>query len=148
MSENANLQDADGKKEVEETKVEATPEQTESTEPTTEDENSSETSEPEVKEEEAHVEEVENSNAEDAEDESNAERHNLEDKDYHSMPMESLVTEFEKLLKNHKIQTISSHVNEIKSEFKSKYSALLEEKKEEFVNDGGNEIDFYYSNDI
>lgn len=144
MLENDNLQDADGKKEVEETQVEATPEQTE---PTIEVENSSETSEPEVKEEQAHVEEIEISNAEDAEDESNVERHNLEDKDYHAMSMESLVTEFEKLLKNHKIQTISSHVNEIKSEFRSKYSALLEEKKEEFVNDGGNEIDFYYSND-
>lgn len=150
MSENDNLHDADGKKEVEQTQVEATPELTETTEvveETAEVENSSETSEQEVKEEEAHVEEIENSNAEDAEDESNAERHNLEDKDYHAMTMESLVTEFEKLLKNHKIQTISSHVNEIKSEFKSKYSALLEEKKEEFVNDGGNEIDFYYSND-
>jgi hypothetical protein len=96
---------------------------------------------------EEHVDEIEASNAEDAEDESNAERHELEEKDYHAMTMDQLVTEFNTLLKHHKIQTISKHVNEIKSEFNSKYGALLDEKKEEFINDGGNEIDFYYTND-
>ena len=96
---------------------------------------------------EDHVDEIEASNAEDAEDESNAERHELEDKDYHVMSIDRLVTEFNTLLKHHKIQTISKHVNEIKGEFNSKFSALLDEKKEEFVNDGGNEIDFYYTND-
>ncbi|MDT0559501.1 DUF349 domain-containing protein [Ichthyenterobacterium sp. W332] len=96
---------------------------------------------------EDHVEEIEAANAEDAEDESNAERHKLEDKDYHAMSMEQLVDEFEGLIKYQKIQTIKSHVDEIKSEFHSKYNALLDEKKEEFVNDGGNPIDFYYTND-
>lgn len=96
---------------------------------------------------EDHVDEIEASNAEDAEDESNAERHELEDKDYHAMTMDQLVTEFNTLLKHHKIQTISKHVNEIKGEFNAKFSALIDEKKEEFVADGGNEIDFYYTND-
>ncbi|GGI57139.1 DUF349 domain-containing protein [Winogradskyella haliclonae] len=155
MSEIDNLQDADGKKEVDETKAEATPNQ-EQVEAKTEERVPEETSDTiadatkvvdENTSEETHVEEIESSNAEDAEDESNAERHKLEDKDYHAMSMEDLVSEFEKLLKNHKIQTISSHVKEIKSEFNSKYSALLEEKKEEFIADGGNSIDFYYSND-
>jgi hypothetical protein len=95
----------------------------------------------------AHVEEIEASNAEDAEDESNVERHELEDKDYHAMTMEDLVAEFETLLQHQKIQTIKSHINEIKSEFNSKFDALIDEKKEEFINDGGNVIDFYYSND-
>jgi hypothetical protein len=107
---------------------------------------SNENSETEATAEE-HVDEIEASNAEDAEDESNAERHELEEKDYHAMTMEQLVTEFSALLKHHKIQTISKHVNEIKGEFNSKFSALLDEKKEEFINDGGNEIDFYYTND-
>lgn len=97
--------------------------------------------------EETHVSDIEDSNAEDAEDEANAERHKLEDKDYHAMTMDQLTVEFEGLLKNHKVQTISTHVNEIKSEFNSKYSALLDEKKEEFIADGGNQIDFYYTND-
>jgi hypothetical protein len=96
---------------------------------------------------EEHVDGIEASNAEDAEDESNAERHELEEKDHHAMTMDQLVTEFTTLLKHHKIQTISKHVNEIKGEFNSKFSALLDEKKEEFINDGGNEIDFYYTND-
>ena len=93
------------------------------------------------------VDEIEASNAEDAEDTSNSERHDLEDKDYHTMSMDQLTTEFSSLLKGHKIQTISKHVNEIKGEFNAKFSALLDEKKEEFINDGGNEIDFYYTND-
>ncbi|RKE92349.1 DUF349 domain-containing protein [Ichthyenterobacterium magnum] len=92
-----------------------------------------------------HVEEIEESNAEDAEDESNSERHSLETKDYHAMTMDQLADEFESLVKHQKIQTIKSHVDEIKSEFNSKFGELLEQKKEEFINEGGNEIDFYYS---
>ena len=175
MSENDNLPEADGKNEVEIN--ETTPKPTEETTientpieepPVTEPEAATDTTETSVKNEsenpseevettenvteettaeEAHVSDIEDSNAEDAEDEANAERHKLEDKDYHAMSMDQLVSEFENLLKKHKIQTISKHINEIKSEFNSKYSALLDEKKEEFIADGGNQIDFYYSND-
>ncbi len=79
----------------------------------------------EAKPKDDHVDEIEASNAEDAEDESNAERHELEDKDYHAMTMDELSTEFNTLLKHHKIQTISKHVNEIKAEFNAKFSALI-----------------------
>jgi hypothetical protein len=186
MSENDNLQDADGTKELE--SVETTPakeatstvnseiendseaivetatvsETEETTEAEVEPETESKT-EPEAtakteqieekaeaedhKSDKNHVDEIEASNAEDAEDESNAERHDLEDKDYHAMTMDQLVTELNSLLKHHKIQTISKQVNEIKAEFNAKFSELLEEKKEEFISDGGNEIDFYYTND-
>ena len=101
-----------------------------------------------TKKDDSHVEEIDESNAEDAEDESNAERHTLEQKDYHSMSMAQLVNEFELLLKHQKIQTIKYHVGEIKSEFDSKFSEILEEKKEEFLSDGGSEIDFYYSSPL
>jgi hypothetical protein len=94
-----------------------------------------------------HVEDIDASNAEDAEDESNAERHDIEEKDYESMSMDKLLVELNYLLKHHKIQTISKQVNKIKREFNSKFNDLLEEKKEEFLADGGNEIDFYYTND-
>lgn len=90
------------------------------------------------------VDEIEESNAEDAEDESNKERHALEDKEYHAMSMEQLVKELESLIKNKKVQTIKSHVDEIRAEFNSKFSEILEEKKEDFLSEGGNEIDFYY----
>lgn len=159
MSENDNLQDADGKNEVESTNstpIEKTTQPVEE-EAKAETETSAENveAETEVTEVEAstetakeeHVDEIEASNAEDAEDESNAERHEVEEKDYHAMSMDELVTEFNRLLKHHKVQTISKNINEIKSEFNAKFSELLEEKKEEFIADGGVEMDFYYSND-
>lgn len=154
MSKKDNLQEADGNKEInienvsQETSEASTEIITSEAETTLEEpkEDSKPKKEEEVtKKADAHVEEIDESNAEDAEDESNSERHTLETKDYHAMPMDLLVLEFEKLLKNHKIQTIKSHVEEIKTEFNEKFNELLEEKKEDFINDGGNEIDFYFS---
>ena len=148
MSENDNLQEADGKKEV--VSNETTPTQETTSNVETEITSTDEALEIETKTDSTkdnHVEEIEASNAEDAEDESNAERHEVEEKDYHAMTMDELTTEISRLLKNHKIQTISKHVNEIKTEFNAKFSELLDEKKEEFIAEGGNEIDFYYTND-
>lgn len=96
----------------------------------------------------AHVEAIEKENAEDAEDDENAERHEVESKDYHSMSMEQLSIELEQLIETHKIQNIRSQVDEIKSEFNAKFDALLEEKKEEFISQGGNEIDFYHASPV
>ncbi|MGC1473374.1 MAG: DUF349 domain-containing protein [Psychroserpens sp.] len=95
-----------------------------------------------------HVDEIDEANAEDAEDEENAERHTLETKAYDAMSMEQLTIEFEALIANHKIQNIKSQVEDIKSEFNSKFDALLDEKKEEFLSEGGNEIDFYYASPV
>ncbi len=95
-----------------------------------------------------HVDEIEAANAEDAEDADNIDRHALEDKNYHAMSMEQLTDEFEILLKNKKVQTIKSHIDEIKSEFNAKFSEILEEKKEDFLADGGSEIDFYFSSPV
>ncbi|GAA3567938.1 DUF349 domain-containing protein [Snuella lapsa] len=105
----------------------------------------------EAKDEEGHDEilnEIDESNAEDAEDEGNKERHTIEVKEYDKMSLESLAIELENLLKKEKVQAIKSHVESINSEFKAKFQELLDEKKEEFLNDGGNEIDFYYSSPI
>ena len=92
--------------------------------------------------------EIEDSNAEDAEDEGNKDRHTIEVKAYDTMSMEALVSELERLVKNEKVQAIKSHVDGINNEFKDKFQALLDEKKEDFLNDGGNEIDFYYVSPI
>ncbi|WP_340066986.1 DUF349 domain-containing protein [Ascidiimonas aurantiaca] len=94
--------------------------------------------------EEKALNEIEESNAEDAEDEANQDRHNIPLLDYHSMTMEQLVTELTKLVKNEKIQAIKNHVDAIKNEFDLKFQELLEQKKEDFLNEGGNEIDFRY----
>lgn len=94
------------------------------------------------------VNEIEASNAEDAEDEGNKERHVIEVKDYHAMSMDELVDELTNLVNKEKVQAIRNHVETIKSEFNQKFKHFLEEKKEEFVNDGGNEIDFYFSSPV
>lgn len=89
--------------------------------------------------------EVDEAVAEDSEDESAGERHGIEKKDYHAMSKEALVEELEKLLKKEKVQAIKEHVEEIRAEFNAKFDEELEEKKEEFLHDGGNIIDFHYS---
>ena len=92
--------------------------------------------------------EIEESNAEDAEDEGNKDRHTIEVKAYDTMSLEALAIELEKLLKNEKVQAIKSHIDDINSEFKTKLQALVDEKKEDFINEGGNEIDFHYSSPV
>lgn len=174
MSQTDNLQEADGKEELQnletkgtsEEKVEDQKPETLETSAQVEESNEKvdnaenekaeqETTEEvlEVKSEDATededaINEIDESNAEDAEDEGNSDRHKIEFKDYENMSLESLVIELEKLVNNEKIQAIKNHVDTIKSEFKSKYDDLLDEKKEEFLNNGGNEIDFYYSSPV
>ena len=89
-----------------------------------------------------HLEAIDESNAEDAEDQHNVERHSIPLLDYHSMPMENLVGELQRLVKNEKVQAIKKHVDEIKSEFDQKFKDYFDQKKEEFIHNGGNEIDF------
>ncbi len=89
--------------------------------------------------------EIDESNAEDAEDTDNHHRHQIPVLDYHAMSMENLVGELQKLVRNEKVQAIKKHVDDIKSEFDLKFQDFLEHKKEEFVSNGGNEIDFRYN---
>ena len=91
------------------------------------------------------LEEIDESNAEDAEDEDNRVRHQIPILDYHSMSMENLVGELQRLVKNEKVQAIKKHVDGIKHEFDLKFQDFIEHKKEEFVSNGGNEIDFRYN---
>ncbi|AKA33973.1 DUF349 domain-containing protein [Flagellimonas lutaonensis] len=91
------------------------------------------------------LEEIAEENAEDAEDTENEKRHHIPFLDYHSMPMENLVGELQRLVKNEKVQAIHKHVSAIKYEFDQKYQEFIEHKKEEFVANGGNEIDFRYN---
>lgn len=88
---------------------------------------------------------VDDAVAEDSEDESAGERHDIPQKDYHSMSKEALADELERLLKTEKVQAIKDHVTEIRTEFNAKFDEEMEEKKEEFLADGGNIIDFHYS---
>jgi hypothetical protein len=92
--------------------------------------------------------EFEESVAEESEDESAKERHGIEKKDYHAMSKEDLVAEMEKLVANEKIQAIKEHIDEIKAEFNAKFDEDFEEKKDEFLAEGGNIIDFHYSTPV
>ncbi len=86
--------------------------------------------------------------AEHSEDESTQERHDIEKKDYHAMTKDELINELRHLIKTEKIQAIKEHVDEIKNEFNEKFNEEVEQKKEEFLADGGDIIDFYYSTPI
>ncbi len=91
------------------------------------------------------LEEIDDSNAEDAEDKDTDKRHQIPILDYHSMSMENLVGELQKLVRNEKIQAIKKHVDGIKEEFNLKFQEFIDEKKEDFIANGGNEIDFRYN---
>lgn len=93
-------------------------------------------------EEDEDVEEVVSS--EDQEDHEDSEDEKTQ-KDYSSLSKKELISEFEKLLQGNKIQDIKSEAEEIRSEFNNKFNEELEHKKEEFLAEGGNIIDFHYS---
>jgi len=150
MSEPDNLQDADGKNksiEVPETNVEDTKNTVPINDTETEEDKSNKEDSSNNSEDDG-VNEIEESNAEDAEDEGNKERHTIAFKEYDKMSLEALAIELEKLLGSEKVQAIRAHVDAIRTEFKSKFNALVDEKKADFINDGGNEIDFYYSSPV
>lgn len=89
--------------------------------------------------------EIDESNAEDAEDADNESRHQIPFLDYHNLSLENLVGELQRLLRNEKVQAIKKHVDSIKQEFDQKFQEFLEQKKEQFLERGGSEIDFQYN---
>ena len=97
------------------------------------------------KEDDEVIEEIDENNAEDAEDTDNHHRHQIPILDYHAMTIENLTGELQKLVTNEKVQAIKKHVDGIKYEFDQKFKEFIEHKKEEFVTNGGNEIDFRYN---
>lgn len=139
MSEQDNLQSVDGNEEQKPIAV--------TSEVTSQNESTSAPLE-DVKNEDIVFEEIEASNAEDAEDEGNNERHTIPVKEYDTMSLDDLVIELEKLVSEEKVQAIKDHVDGIKNVFNSKFNTLIDEKKEDFLNEGGNEIDFYFSSPV
>jgi len=91
------------------------------------------------------LKEIDHTNAEDAEDSDNYRRHHIPMLEYHSMSMENLVGELQRLVKNEKVQSIKRHIDSIKHEFDHKFQEFVEQKKEEFVSKGGNAVDFKLS---
>lgn len=71
-----------------------------------------------------------------------------EEIDYENSNLEGLVIAFERLLKEDEIGKVQQQISRIKHNFTAKYNTLLEEKKQEFIEQGGNAIDFKYQNEL
>ncbi|MFD0761025.1 DUF349 domain-containing protein [Lutibacter aestuarii] len=91
------------------------------------------------------VDEIESKIAESSE---NDDETAIEHKDYSKLSLEDLVAELAVLVKEHKVQSISSNVNSIKNSFNVKFGELLKKEKEKFLAEGGNVVDFQYNNPI
>ncbi len=66
--------------------------------------------------------------------------------EYSKMGLEDLVLKFEKHIKELPVQKINNHFNAIKDSFNLQFSKILANKKAAFLADGGESIDFSYSN--
>jgi len=75
---------------------------------------------------------IANSNAEESEDETLKERNDIPMQDYNTFSLDSLVDELKKLINIDKVMSVKDHIEEIKKAFLLHYNHLLEEKKEEF----------------
>ena len=95
---------------------------------------------------ESAVSEVENEVANEAEKAD--EKHEIPMLDYTTMELDTLVEELRKLLSGHKIQQLKSNIDSLKNAFNDKFGALLAEKKEAFLAEGGNSIDFQFSSPV
>jgi len=92
------------------------------------------------------VDAIENEVAEEAEKAD--EKHQIPMLDYDAMELEQLVVELEKLIKNNPVQQIKANADAIKNAFNAKFGKLLATKKEAFLEEGGNSIDFQFSSPI
>lgn len=135
---NDNLQDADGKLEIDindSAQIEPTQETTilqpESGNETAINENEVNTNGIDDSHQIA-LDDIANSNAEENEDETIKERTDFPIQDYHTFTLDALVDELKKLVNTDKAMYVKDHIEEIKKSFLLQYSHLLEEKKEEF----------------
>ncbi|MFH6996879.1 DUF349 domain-containing protein [Flavobacterium sp. FlaQc-57] len=136
---NDNLQEADGKLEIEisdstqDNTIETSGSETATENTISHDEveleNTAET--PETAHQTA-LDAITNSNAEESEDETLKERHDIPMQDYDTFSLDALVDELKKLINIDKVMSVKDHIEEIKKSFLLQYNHLIEEKKEEF----------------
>ena len=67
------------------------------------------------------------------------------DKDTKILDLEEYPSYLETLLKQSDWIKQHDNINVLKNDFENKFNIILEEKKIEFINNGGNEIDFYFN---
>lgn len=173
MSEHDNLQEADGKqlnpihKEDHSKKQPSASKETSSEEITDSDIPSKETAEANIEEVEPTDTTKENPSEEVSKEEAAADsetsnetdektsQDNVDQKEdteaevnYENLSLEDLIKAFETLLKSENIYNVRNSINQIKTTFNAKFTALISEKKEAFLAEGGNAIDFQYSSPL
>lgn len=93
------------------------------------------------------VDEVEKTVAEDAENGTSSDEDDTA-LDYTELSLEALVAELKKVLENNPVQRVKNQVDAIKDAFNHQFGALIAEKKEAFLAEGGNTIDFQFSSPV
>ena len=138
MSEHDNLQDEDN--------LNTTPKKTESTEALdSSKEVLNETGSAEEILEEVSSEEVSSEEVNETKIES--EKTDSED-NFEYLSLAELVDKFESFLSNENTQTTRNNINKIKNSFNAKFALLIAEKKEAFLAEGGNVIDFNFTSPL
>ena len=94
------------------------------------------------------IDEIEKSVAEEAEKEDEKEDDSLPQIDYSKLSLEELVDALKKLLNDNAAHKIKSQVEKIRSNFNKKFGKLLAEKKAQFLEAGGNTIDFKFNSPL
>ncbi|MCF6349738.1 MAG: DUF349 domain-containing protein [Flavobacteriaceae bacterium] len=64
---------------------------------------------------------------------------------FSTLTLEELLESLKKIVHNEPIQKIKNQVNDLKLNFNKKLKELIEAKKEAFIAEGGNEIDFHFT---
>ncbi len=65
--------------------------------------------------------------------------------DLENLPLEEYPSRMEKILKNDQWMKLGSQVRELQTSFEKKFQKELQARKEVFIAEGGNEIDFYFA---
>ena len=134
-----NSEESDEKTEKEETKV-ALPETEISSE--SKEENSEKSTEDESSEDEKVKDESAENNSITKATATNSEE------TMENLSLEELVDKFDSLLDNENTQNVRNSINKIKTNFNAKFTLLIAEKKEAFLADGGNVIDFNFTSPL
>lgn len=98
----------------------------------------------EVKEEtkvEAPVAEI----ATEIDEDSKPKHFDFSSKDYNGIDLESLVEELDNLVNNAPVNKIKDNIEALKTAFNTNFSAMLAAKKAAFIEEGGDSIDFHFS---
>ena len=78
------------------------------------------------------------------EDQKNNENVEKETKDFSQLSLSELVEDLQKRIKSEQWFFDDRNIKEIINTFDTKFKLEIQEKKEAFINEGGNEIDFYF----